>query len=147
MSLLRLSCILLGLTLCACSSWQQRADDLQADLEASVAAGLTDKDGFVKRYGAPKACAAEAEAESCEWILRLSDLTSIDKTPASGTLKAEFDKSGGLVRGQVSIRHGLQEFLGRAEPRDAAFREAQHKKALSRTVDDSQGWFDRVWKH
>jgi len=142
----RLPCLLLASSLCGCASWQERADDLQADLEAAIAAGMTAKDGFVKRYGAPKSCAAAGESESCEWALRLSDLGTLDKTPAAALLQAEFEKSGALARGQAVIRRGGQEFVGRAEPRDAVFREAERRKALSRTVNDSQGWFDRVWK-
>jgi hypothetical protein len=142
----RLPCLLLASSLCGCASWQERADDLQAGLEASIAAGMTAKDGFVKRYGAPKSCAAAGESQSCEWTLRLSDLGTLDKTPAAALLQADFDQAGALTRGQAVIRRGGREFVGRAEPRDAAFREAEHRKALSRTVDDNQGWFDRVWK-
>jgi hypothetical protein len=141
----RLALLLLLLPLCACTSWQERADTMQAELEASVAAGLTSKDGFTKRYGAPQRCAPLAEGEACEWAVGLGTGPN-GRSEASGLLSVEFDGASAYVRGQHLIRRGPREYVGHAEPQDAVTLEVKHQKDMSRSVNDgTQRWFDRVW--
>jgi hypothetical protein len=124
-----------GLVACFPSPWQQRADELQGGLVTSVRLGLIRKDDFIRRYGLPAGCLSLGTGELCEWNVALGSISESEYTSAplrfggrvygvgtsgisasanaSQVLRAEFNQSGQVVKGQFILRRGGHEFYGR----------------------------------
>jgi hypothetical protein len=133
-----MAAILLGAA--GCSSWQDRADNLQTALAEFVASGKTQKGDFIRLYGKPSGCSPLTTGEFCEWNTALDNLGGADSAPhrnahkgqvlrfsafdfgakAAKLLVVEFDKSGRFVNGQFIVRRRGLHYLGHAESQAAA---------------------------